>query len=204
MMETICKQELFDRLAECNTIVVCDDYYLTEDLRKEFPTLYVKAFSLVREGQFPNAIYAITNEQNVRPDVLTYLIREEMVEETLDDEVTEFLDSIDFDTTEIVETESVETEFPVEEPIKEYEDMEFKTIDDMMLALTPSMRIAARADMVTSLREKRPDVSISPIEKGGISFTEGMVVLLRLRSKLGRKEARKVYPPTATLYTVYC
>lgn len=208
MLETICKQELFTRLVDCKTIIVCDDYYLTEDLRKEFPALYVKAFSLVREGQFPDALYVLINEQNVRPGVLTYLIREDVVENHLDEVSVEFLDSIDFDATEIVESEIVETESPIEDTVKEpckvYEDMEFENLNDMVSALTPEMKVIARADMVKALREKRPDVSISPMEKGGISLTEGMVVLLRLRSKISRKEVRKVYPPTATLYTVYC
>lgn len=204
MYKTVGKDELFAGLENCNTVIVCDDHYLTEEIRSSFPKLYVKPLSLVREGQLLNATYIITTECNLREGVDCYLVHEDIVEPEIEEEVAEFLDSIDFDAQTIEVTESGETQSTVTEPVKEYEDMEFSSINDLASALLPEMNVVARADMIETLREKRPDVSISPIEKGSISLTEGMVVLLRLRNKICRKDARKIYPPTATLYTVYC
>lgn len=204
MFKTVSKDELFTGLETCNSVIVCDDHYLTEEIRTAFPKLYVKPLSLVREGQLLNATYIITSENNLREGVDSYLVHEEVVEPEVTQEVAEFLDSIDFDTQTIEVTEPDETQSTVTEPVKEYEDMEFSSVSDLASALLPEMKVVARADLIESLREKRPDVAIAPIEKGSISLTEGMVVLLRLRSKLCRKDARKIYPPTATLYTVYC
>lgn len=215
MFETVNKTELLTKLETCETIIVCDDHYLTNEIREAFPNLYIKPMFLVKEGQFPNALYVVTSEQNIRENVQTYLVKEEADSIEVDADTADFLDSINFDSTQIEPTEPEETEFPAEElieeiedteeePQKPYEDMEFNSMSELVSALTPDMQIVAKADMISALREKRPDVSINPIEKGGISLTGGMVVLLRIRSKICRKEARKIYPPTATLYTIYC
>lgn len=211
MYEIVTKQELYAKLETCETIVVCDDHYLTNDMREIFPKLYIKPLTLVRAGQFGDALYVVTSEQNIREDVNTLLVKEEVAEMEVDEETKDFLDGINLEPTQIDSTEPEETEFPetetieeIEEPCKPYEDMEFDSMSELASALTTEMQVVARTDLIEELREERPDVSISPIEKGSISLTGGMVVLLRIRSKICRKEARKIYPPTATLFTVYC
>jgi len=213
MLETITKQDLFKKLSGCANIVVCDDFYLINELREVFPSLYVKPLSLVKEGQLSSALYVLMSASNFRNNTSAYLLDETPTEEIVDACTAEFLDNIDLDSTEIDTTEVVETEFRMEEPIEEiesvevcnrYADKEFDSLSALADALSPDMQIVAKADMIEEVRSRRPDVSVSPIDKGGISFTEGSIVLLRIRSKLYKREVRKVYPPTATLYTVFC
>lgn len=269
MYDVICKNDVIEMLKTCTSIIVCDDAQLTEEIRQEFPDLYVKPLAMTKASVFPNATYILTYAENADnviselPNGHVSLVKEIESSELLDN----FLDSIDFEQNveEAVETEvssdavgiteseldslieSVaiqeeqkpdlaeeeepemvvieetedlpveETQSPTveavaesleeewaEEPNKLYEDREFDTIAALLSVLTPDMRIIAKEDMALRVQEARPDVTVDKMETGGISHTGGAIVLLRSRSKVYRREARKIYPPTATLFTVTC
>lgn len=276
-------EELVPHMSTCSSMVICNDDSLIAELRSTFGSLYIKQYSDIRAGQFPNATYILRVEDNtdvnelrnsLGANAILYALPIEKVETEEEEEIgnevneesfsetvrqgagsesesckteesgteeTENKDSgsigetsdfIEKDVEGLETGENMSEEEPSQEllvnleemltkdysmlgegiifdqanfdptPVKPYDDQDFASMSAMFAVLTRDMDIVASKDIIAKLAKERPDIRAREIHKGGIATTGGMVVLLSANSNLYKREARRIYPSDATLFTV--